>query len=74
MTLPEDPLEIFWDQMLSRDSGQIRSAFYALDAADRANVTAHLERMAGETGWNPEQTKSARIALEVISAQKTGEA
>jgi hypothetical protein len=29
-------------------------------------VRAHLERMAKETGWQPEQRESARAALEAL--------
>ena len=67
MTLPEDPLQVFWDHILSRDPEQIRAAFAALDLATQKTVTVHLERMIHEPDWHPEQRLSAQIALEAIS-------
>jgi hypothetical protein len=61
-----DPLEILWDQLLSREPQQIRAAFSQLNAADRQGVFNHLQRMASEDGWQPEQRRSAEAALEAL--------
>ncbi len=66
---PTDPLEIFWDNLLSREPARIRAAFNALDRATQSAVLNHLERMATEEGWHPEQVSSARAALKEIKAQ-----
>jgi hypothetical protein len=66
MTIRRDPLEIFWDAILSRQPDQIRAAYSRLDAGERLELIAHLQRMAGEPGWHPEQRKSAQAALETI--------
>lgn len=61
-----DPLELFWDQILSRSPDQIRAAFARLDEPSRREVIAHLHRMASEEGWHPEQVASARAALDAL--------
>ncbi|MEN4013634.1 MAG: hypothetical protein AB1453_12590 [Chloroflexota bacterium] len=58
-----DPLEIFWDNLLSREPTRIRAAFATLDHASQSAVLTHLERMASEDGWHPEQAASAQAAL-----------
>ncbi len=65
---PTDPLEIFWDNLLSREPTRIRAAFAELDHASQGAVLAHLERMASEEGWQPEQAVSARAALKALKA------
>lgn len=67
--MPEarDPLEILWDAILSRKPKQIRAAFAALDAAERNHLVAHLKRMVSEEGWQPEQRKSAQVALDTLN-------
>jgi len=59
-------IDEFWEQVLSRDNESIRKAFDALDRNDRRNLTVHLQKMATETGWQPEQRKSAQLALDAI--------
>jgi hypothetical protein len=71
MTEVRDPLEIFWDAILSRQPDQIRAAYMPLGAADRRDLIAHLQRMVSEEGWHPEQRKSAQAALETILDDQT---
>lgn len=71
--MPEflDPVELFWDHLLSREPDQILAAVHALDEETRQRVIAHLQSMASEEGWHPEQRKSAQVALEVISGEQS---
>ena len=62
---PNDP-ERFWGEMLSADSERIHRAFDRLSADDALSVIAHLERMATEDGWQPEQRERARAALHAL--------
>ncbi len=62
-----DPLEKLWDQLLSRSPERIRSAFASLDEPSQQAVIAHLQRMASEAGWHPEQVISARAALDALA-------
>jgi hypothetical protein len=62
-----DPLEIFWDAILSREPARIRAAFEPLGIASRAETLAHLRRMATEPDWHPEQRKSAQAALDALA-------
>jgi hypothetical protein len=66
MNGPLDPLEALWDRLLSGEPELVRQAFVGLDPDERQAVLAHLERMAGEPGWQPEQRASARAALAVL--------
>lgn len=61
-----DPVEQFWDNILSRQPERIRAAYASLDAADQKNLVAHLKTMVSEEGWQDEQRKSAQAALDVI--------
>ncbi|HWQ05449.1 MAG TPA: hypothetical protein VN452_08850 [Longilinea sp.] len=61
-----DPLEQFWDDILSRQPDLIRAAFTRLNTDERLQLVIHLQRMASEPGWQPEQRKSALAALETI--------
>lgn len=56
-----------WDMILSRQPGEISRAFHRLDNNEQKAVLDHLQRMVSESGWQPEQRESARVALEVIS-------
>jgi hypothetical protein len=62
-----EPLAIFWDAILSRESKRILAAAQPLDVATRNALIAHLTRMATEPDWHPEQVKSARTALAVLA-------
>ncbi len=63
---PVDPLERFWDAVLSRQPRRIRAAVRTLDPAARTALIAHLQRMSSEDGWHPEQRASAEAALRII--------
>ncbi len=58
-----DPLEEFWNDLLSAEPERVRRAFYNLDNDTRNYVIAHLRRMASEAGWQAAQQSSARAAL-----------
>lgn len=61
-----DPIQLFWDNLLSREPARIQWAFSTLDENSKQAVINHLEKMISETGWHPEQVKSAQAALETI--------
>lgn len=65
---PSSPLSIedLWEALLSRQTGQVRSAFQTLDPEQQSAVMAHLQRMTQEAGWHPEQRNSAQAALEAL--------
>lgn len=60
------PLEIIWDALLSREPGTVRAMFASLDQGSQKVVLNHLQRMAGEEGWHPEQRLSAQLALAAL--------
>jgi Ca2+-binding EF-hand superfamily protein len=59
-------LEVLWNDLLSRQPERIREAFSSLDPNSQKIVLAHLQRMAGEIGWQPEQRISAKAALNAL--------
>lgn len=61
-----DPLEAFWDALLSREPERARAVFLQLDKETRHAVVAHLIKMTCEEGWHPEQVLSAQAALDAI--------
>ncbi len=61
-----DPLEALWDRLLSRRKEQVRAAFDQLEDSQKRHVLAHLQRMADEPGWHPQQRESAREALKAL--------
>lgn len=64
--MSREPLEDLWDGLLSRDGTRILAVFTGLDKESQAQVLHHLQRMAGEQGWHPEQAASARAALAAL--------
>jgi hypothetical protein len=70
MTHPisEDDLdpEDLWDNMLSRQPGNVRAAYHSLNPAERLAVISHLRRMVAEPGWQQEQRISASQALDAL--------
>jgi hypothetical protein len=70
MTHLEAFLEQTWDGILSRDADRVRTVFAGLSSENRRVVLTHLHKMAEESGWHPEQVKSARFALEVLEPAK----
>ncbi len=61
-----DPLELLWDQLLSRQPEQILAAYNRLSPDEQVYVLRHLGRMASEPGWHTEQVLSARAALSAL--------
>lgn len=59
-------IEDLWDVLLSRQREQVRVAFSSLDEERKAAVFAHLQRMASEPDWHPEQSLSAQAALNAL--------
>ena len=55
-----------WGSLLSRQPSVIRRVFIALDLASRQVVINHMEIMATQPGWQPQQIESAKFALEVL--------
>lgn len=62
-------LEILWEGLLSRRPEEIWAAFNRLTRQEQAAVRAHLQRMATETGWHPEQRRSAQAALAALTGR-----
>jgi len=64
-----DPVELFWESLLSRQPDQIRAAFNSVDKTTQSQVLEHLQQMATEEGWHPEQAISAQTALEILTSE-----
>jgi len=62
----QSELETLWDRLLSRNPKLIRAAFFSLNPDEQESIQAHLTRMATESGWHPEQRRSAEAALIAI--------
>lgn len=60
-------LETLWDDLLSRQPELIRIAYTSLDATSQKTIFKHLQRMASEPDWHPEQRQSAQAALDVLT-------
>ncbi len=73
MNQAPDQLEILWNQLLSRQTQTIKAAYNSLNPSDRKEVLAHLQRMASEPGWQPEQRQSAEKALRVLITREDQE-
>jgi PleD family two-component response regulator len=63
-----DPVEIFWDSILSREPQKILAAYRILEKSEQARVLAHLQRMVSEEGWHTEQRISAQTALQILQS------
>lgn len=61
-----DP-EQLWAELLSEDAAQVVPALRAMGAEERAEILAHLRRMAHETGWSDGQARRARAALAIVA-------
>jgi len=66
MTGPAEPIQEFWDDMLSSVPERIQKAYVVLDSQMQAEVIAHLHQMVSEDGWHPLQRASARAALQAL--------
>lgn len=62
--------ELFWENLLSRDSEKITTAWHMLPEDYRKDIRDHLVSMVTELDWQPEQVKSAEAALDVIDMLK----
>jgi len=65
-----DSLEVLWEQLLSRQTGQVKQAFRSLTLAERRAVLTHLQSMCQEPGWHPEQRLSAQAALDALASDE----
>ncbi len=63
-------LESLWDDLLSRQPERVRAGYASLAASEQKTIYDHLQRMAGEPGWQPEQRLSAQIALSALENQE----
>ena len=70
--MSQDPLEILWDGLLSRDVERIRATFAALDETAQHFVLEHLTRMTREDGWHAEQVESAQLAIQALRNDNPG--
>jgi len=61
-----EPLEFFWENILSRSPERIRAIFKTIDEDSQRAVIIHLEKMTNEEGWHPEQVISAQAALDAL--------
>jgi hypothetical protein len=66
MNHSDEPLEILWDNLLSREPNRIRSAYYSRSELEQSVVVEHLRKMASEEGWHPQQRISALAALKAL--------
>ncbi len=63
-----DPVELFWESLLSREPDQIKAAWNSIDRATQEQVLLHLQDMLNDEDWHPEQRASAEIALKVLNS------
>lgn len=66
-------LEQLWDELLSRKPERVRAAYNSLDQPDQKTVLTHLQHMATEVGWQPEQRQSALAAIKALERQSKQE-
>jgi uncharacterized protein YfbU (UPF0304 family) len=64
-----DPVELFWESLLSRQPDQIQAAFNSVDKNTQEQVLEHLRQMVNKEGWHPEQVLSAQTALEILTGE-----
>jgi hypothetical protein len=65
-----DPLQAFWDDILSEDSTKISDTFKSLSATEQQKVLVHLYKMTNEPGWHSAQVQTASKAIQVIEENK----
>ncbi len=63
---PQNKLDVFWENLLSRRPKKVLAAYRSLDAFEQKAVIEHLQRMVNEPGWQAEQRLSAQAALSAI--------
>jgi hypothetical protein len=64
-----DPVELFWESLLSRDPGQIQAAWDSIDRPTQKQVLLHLQDMVEGEDWHLEQRASAEAALKVVKGK-----
>jgi hypothetical protein len=65
----DDPIEEFWNDILSRNAERTLKAFSTLNVNEQQSIYIHLQRMASEPGWHIEQVLSAQAALRVLNIE-----
>jgi hypothetical protein len=65
-----DPLQIFWDDILSENPMKITDTFNSLSASEQQKVLVHLYKMTNEPDWHSAQVQTASKAIEVIEENK----
>jgi hypothetical protein len=65
-----ESIEMFWEEILSRQPERIQAAFLTLSGEEKEAVLNHLKRMTREPGWHPEQVNSAKKALQVLDDEQ----
>jgi hypothetical protein len=66
---PLKKLETIWEDLLSRQPEKIRAAYEGLEPDEQQAIFVHLQRMASEADWQPEQRNSAQAALLALRKQ-----
>lgn len=66
-----DDLELFWNNLLSRQEELVLLAWESLERDEQRAIYAHLVRMATEDGWTAPQRRSAEVALQVLQMYRT---
>ena len=64
-----DPVELFWESLLSREPDQIQAVWNSIDRTSQEQVLLHLQDMLNGEDWLPEQRASAEAALKVLSSK-----
>jgi len=70
---PSGQLEQLWDELLSRKPERVRAAYNSLDLPGQKAVLTHLQHVATEVGWQPEQRQSALAAIQALEGQSKQE-
>ncbi len=68
-----NPVDLVWEQILSRDPELIRAMYEKLTIDEQMAVLKHLKIMISEEGWHPEQVKSAQVALKTLNKNKVNQ-
>jgi hypothetical protein len=63
-------LDALWEHLLSEKTALIQSAWETLDSEGRDAVKRHLQTMARDGGWHPNQHRAARAALQCIEERE----
>lgn len=58
-----DSIDHLWYALLSRQVDLVRKAYHSLQEDEKQAILKHLQQMASQEGWHPEQRLSAQQAL-----------